>query len=155
MGFRARTRACNSAGAGYTTHPIPKKTRGPQVSETVNGLPLDQREVYNPGTQMHQGLQFDMTDQRPKKRGRPATGLGRDGEPSRIRDYPRLRVTVRPSTKDRLEALAQYQSRPVWKIVEDGVNLYFDKLQDESPRLAEVIARGQGNKSPLTGELDK
>ena len=79
-------------------------------------------------------------DLKPRKRGRPSTGLGRDGEPSRIRDYPRLRVTVRPITKDRLVALAQRQSRPIWRLVEEGLNLYFDKVAAENPATEDLLA---------------
>jgi hypothetical protein len=63
-----------------------------------------------------------------KKQGRPPSGLGKNGEPSRIRDYPRLCVTVRPATRARLLAVAAQEARPAWKIVEDGINLYIERL---------------------------
>ena len=80
-------------------------------------------------------------EQLSKKRGRPPSGLGKNGEPARIRDYPRLRVTVRPATKDRLVAVALHESRPTWKVVEDGINLYFAKMAKADRLAADALAR--------------
>jgi hypothetical protein len=56
--------------------------------------------------------------------GRKPEGLGRQDEPKRIRDYPTLLVTIRPSTKRLLDRIAAREQRPKWKIVEDAIRLY-------------------------------
>jgi hypothetical protein len=56
--------------------------------------------------------------------GRKPQGLGRQGEPKRIRDYPKLLVTVRPRIKAILDRVAIQEDRPKWKIVEDAIKLY-------------------------------
>ena len=60
----------------------------------------------------------------PKKPGRKPEGLGKRGEPQRIRDYPTLLVTIRPSVKAILGDLADKENRPKWKIIEDAIRLY-------------------------------
>ena len=81
-------------------------------------------------------------EQPPRKRaGRPPAGLGKKGEPARIREYPTLRVTVRPATKDRLVAVAKHEDRPAWKVVEDGINLYFDQMPPKDRRAVEAIVK--------------
>jgi hypothetical protein len=56
--------------------------------------------------------------------GRKPQGLGKHGEPERIRDYPTLLVTIRPSTKKILDRIASREDRPKWKIIEDAILLY-------------------------------
>jgi hypothetical protein len=78
-------------------------------------------------------------------RGRPAKGLGLNGEPRRIRDYPRLRVTVRPLTRDRLIAIAARQGRPTWRVVEDSMNLYFDQLNTADRQALDTVLQAKEN----------
>ena len=56
--------------------------------------------------------------------GRKPEGLGMKGEPKRIRDYPKLLVTIRPSIRAKLKRLAARENRPMWKIVEDAIAQY-------------------------------
>ena len=56
--------------------------------------------------------------------GRKPQGLVSQGEPRRIRDYPTLLVTIRPSIKAALDRIARREERPKWKIVEDAIRLY-------------------------------
>lgn len=69
---------------------------------------------------------------KPVKRsaGRPPEGLGKKGEPSRISEYPRLSVTIRPHVKARLAAVAELQDRPAWLVVEDALAAYFASLPE-------------------------
>ena len=60
--------------------------------------------------------------------GRPPEGSGKKGEPERIRDYPKLLVTVRPAVRNRLKAMATVEGRAAWQIVEDALALYFEQL---------------------------
>ncbi len=81
-------------------------------------------------------------EEKPEKRvGRPPAGLGKDGEPERISDYPKLAVTVRPITRAKLNAAATVESRPAWQIVDDSINLYVDKMPRQDRRMVESIAR--------------
>jgi hypothetical protein len=80
-----------------------------------------------------------------RRRGRPPEGLGSKGEPERIRDYPRQLFTLRPSTKARLKAIAEHEARAEWRIVEDGIKLYFDQLPPKERRIIEATARTMGD----------
>ena len=56
--------------------------------------------------------------------GRKPQGLGKGGEPKKIRDYPKLLVTIRPSVKKKLRRIAARENLPMWKIVEAAIQLY-------------------------------
>jgi hypothetical protein len=80
------------------------------------------------------------------RRGRPPEGLGKKGEPERIRDYPRRLFTLRPSTLGRLHAISKQEDRAEWRIIEDGLRLYFDQMPPEVRRAVERMAKGPGTK---------
>jgi hypothetical protein len=68
--------------------------------------------------------------------GRKPQGLGRKGEPQRIRDYPKLLVTIRPSVKRKLKRMAAEERRPMWKVIDDAIHLYeqnYHRKQRPSP----------------------
>lgn len=56
--------------------------------------------------------------------GRKPEGLGKKDEPRRIRDYPKLLVTIRPTIRAKLKGMAAQEKRPMWKIVEDAITQY-------------------------------
>jgi hypothetical protein len=56
--------------------------------------------------------------------GRKPEGLGKGREPKRIRDYPKLLVTIRPKVHDALKRIAAREERPMWKIIEEAIQLY-------------------------------
>lgn len=76
-----------------------------------------------------------------KRMGRPPEGLGKKGEPERIRDYPKLLVTIRPAVRSRLRAMASVENRPAWQIVEDSLATYFDQLSPERRRAVQTAVR--------------
>ena len=76
-----------------------------------------------------------------KRMGRPPEGLGKKGEPERIRDYPKLLVTIRPAVRSRLRAMASVENRPAWQIVEDSLAMYFDQLSPERRRAVQTAVR--------------
>ncbi len=82
-----------------------------------------------------------MAPQRKGRLGRPPEGLGKKGEPERIRDYPKLLVTIRPAVHARLKAIASVEERPAWQVVEDALALYFDQLPPENRRAVESEVR--------------
>jgi hypothetical protein len=85
-----------------------------------------------------------MADDTAKRMGRPPEGLGKKGEPERIRDYPKLLVTIRPAVRSRLKAMASAESRPAWQIVEDALAMYFQNLPPEHRR---SVQREMGRES--------
>jgi hypothetical protein len=82
-----------------------------------------------------------MSEKQSKRLGRPPEGSGKKGEPERIRDYPKLLVTIRPAVRNRLKVMASVESRPAWQIVEDALELYFAQLPPESRRAIQGAAR--------------
>jgi hypothetical protein len=82
-------------------------------------------------------------EQPTKRRGRPPEGLGKRGEPERIRDYPRRLFTLRPATLAKLHAVSKHEGRAEWRIIEDAISLYFDQMTPEIYRAVERIAKRQ------------
>ena len=80
-------------------------------------------------------------EQPAKRRGRPPQGLGKKGEPDRIRDYPRRLFTMRPATLAKLHAISEREGRAEWRIIEDSVQLYLDQMEPEARRAAERLAK--------------
>ena len=64
--------------------------------------------------------------------GRKPEGLNRGREPKRIRDYPKLLVTIRPKVRDALKRVAAREERPMWKIIEEALQLY-QKAKAQKP----------------------
>jgi hypothetical protein len=81
-----------------------------------------------------------------KRRGRPPEGLGQKGEPERIRDYPRQLFTLRPATKLRLRVTSEHESRAEWRIVEDGLALYWAQLPPKVRRAIEADVKKPASK---------
>ncbi len=82
-----------------------------------------------------------MTTDQTKRMGRPPEGLGKKGEPERIRDYPKLLITIRPVVRARLKAIASVEDRSSWQIVEDALALYFEQLPTERRRSVQAAIR--------------
>jgi hypothetical protein len=82
-----------------------------------------------------------MPEKPSKRMGRPPEGSGKKGEPERIRDYPKLLVTIRPAVRSRLKAMASVESRPAWQIVEDALAMYFDQLPPDRRRETQRLIR--------------
>jgi len=82
-----------------------------------------------------------MSEESTKRMGRPPEGLGKKGEPERIRDYPKLLVTIRPAVRSRLKAMSSVEDRPAWQIVEDSLAMYFDHLPPDRRRAVQSATR--------------
>jgi len=72
--------------------------------------------------------------------GRPAQGSVSDDGQERIRDYPKLAISVRPATRARLNAAAAVEQRASWKIVDDAINQYVERLPASDRKMVEAIA---------------
>ncbi len=84
-----------------------------------------------------------MTEEASKRMGRPPEGSGKKGEPDRIRDYPKLLVTIRPAVRSQLKAMAAVEQRPAWQIVEDALSVYFEQLPAVRRRAVQAAARSE------------
>jgi hypothetical protein len=93
-------------------------------------------------------------DNDPKKLGRPPKGLGKNGVPERIRDYPRQLFSMKPATKDRLKAISDQENRPAWEIVNDGIDLYFERMKPKDRRAVNQRLK-QSPHPPPSDESDR
>jgi hypothetical protein len=75
-----------------------------------------------------------------KKMGRPPAGVGPDGKPEMVRDYPKLNISIPPGTKDRLDAASALEKKPAWRIVERGIGLYIEAMSATDRKMVEAIA---------------
>ena len=73
--------------------------------------------------------------------GRPPAGRSDEGKPEKTSQYPKLTVSIRPSTRRILDAVTTIEKRPAWRVVEDGIKLYVDGLSQEDRRIVEAIAQ--------------
>ena len=78
-----------------------------------------------------------------KRIGRPPEGLGGSGEPEKIRDYPKLLITIRPTVKATLKAIAEFEERSAWRVVEDGINQYLKGMSPKARRAVERACQPQ------------
>ena len=56
--------------------------------------------------------------------GRKPEGIDETGKPIRVRDYPKLLVTIRPKVHTALKRISTREERAMWKIIEDAICLY-------------------------------
>lgn len=76
-----------------------------------------------------------------RRTGRPPAGTGKDGKPEMTSQYPKLSITIRPSTKAALAAVSALENRPIWLIVEDSIRRYVEAMPAEDRRMVEAIVR--------------
>ena len=82
-----------------------------------------------------------MREEVSKRMGRPPEGSGKKGEPERIRDYPKLLVTIRPAVRSKLKAMVLVEHRPAWQIVEDALALYLHQYSAGQRRAVQAAMR--------------
>ena len=66
-----------------------------------------------------------------------ATDLGPDSKTS---EWPRLTIAAPPGLRETLNAISALESRPLWRIITDGVALYVKSLPPEDRKLVDGIA---------------
>jgi hypothetical protein len=54
--------------------------------------------------------------------------------------YPKLSVSIRPSTKAALAAVATLEGRPIWLIIEDSIRRYVAALPRDDQKVIEALA---------------
>jgi hypothetical protein len=82
-----------------------------------------------------------------KRIGRPPGGSGTAGEPERIRDYPKLNVTIKPVTKALLRATSMIEGRSDWLIVDDAITKYIEQMSVADRRAIEGLAKRVAEKA--------
>jgi hypothetical protein len=87
-----------------------------------------------------------------KRIGRPSGGSGKAGEPDKIRDYPKLAVTVRPTTRALLKAAAMIEDRSEWLIVDDAITKYIEQMPAQDRRAIEGLAKRVAEKAGQASE---
>ena len=63
--------------------------------------------------------------------GRPP--IGRRGE--KVSDYPQVMIRLPHATKDVLEALSGLTGTPVWRLIDQAVDVYVKQLSESERRL--------------------
>ena len=74
---------------------------------------------------------MDRTKPKPARTGRPP--VGRQGE--KVSDYPQVMIRLPQATKDVLEALSGRTGTPVWRLIDQAVEVYVNQLSDSERRL--------------------
>jgi hypothetical protein len=55
---------------------------------------------------------------------------------------------MRPATKERLKAIAGHEGRAAWEVVDDGVNLYFERMAPKDRRAVNERLKQPGPPPP-------
>jgi hypothetical protein len=99
-------------------------------------------------------LEQKRTDGTGKKKrvGRPPGGSGKAGEPEKIRDYPKLNVTIKPATKALLKAASMVEGRSDWLIVDDAITKYIEQMPEQDRRAIEGLAKRVAEKAGQASE---
>ena len=74
---------------------------------------------------------MERTKSKPARLGRPP--IGPRGE--RVSDYPQVMIRLPQATKDVLEALSGLTGTPVWRLIDQAVDVYVKQLSDSERRL--------------------
>jgi CheY-like chemotaxis protein/predicted transcriptional regulator len=83
-----------------------------------------------------------MTEANQKRRGRPPAGE-RPGD--RVVDYPQLALRLPPATYHKLQALAQLDREPQWRVLSKALSQYIDQLpSDQRDLIAGLVRRAGG-----------
>jgi hypothetical protein len=76
-----------------------------------------------------------------RKRGRQPEGVAKDGTPEMVSRYPRFTLSMTPTTKARLEAAAMLTGQSAWKVVEQALVSFVERLPPEDRKAIEAMAR--------------
>ena len=82
---------------------------------------------------------------KPQRLGRPP--IGRKGE--KVSDYPQVMIRLPHATKDVLEALSGLTGTPVWRLIDEAVDVYVKQLSDSERRLLASVRQRRAAGTPL------
>jgi hypothetical protein len=81
---------------------------------------------------------------KPSRLGRPPVGDG--GE--RVSDYPQVMIRLPHATKDVLEALSGLTGTPVWRLIDQAVDVYVKQLSDSERKLLSSVRQRRAAANP-------
>jgi hypothetical protein len=86
---------------------------------------------------------MERTKSKPARAGRPP--VGHRGE--KVSDYPQVMIRLPHATKDVLEALSGLTGTPVWRLIDQAVDVYVRQLSESERRLLTSVRqrRAAGN----------
>lgn len=58
----------------------------------------------------------------------------------KVRDYPKLTISIKPETKARLDAVSVILGTPSWRVIDDALALHFRSLNAADRNLASSVA---------------
>jgi len=80
---------------------------------------------------LQQMAMMERTKSKPGRVGRPP--IGPKGE--KVSDYPQVMIRLPHDTKDVLEALSGLTGTPVWRLIDQAVDVYVKQLSESERRL--------------------
>ena len=83
---------------------------------------------------------------RPRRTGRPPSGISEGGAPERASQYPKITIYFRPAAKTKLEALSTLLGRPAWKILDEAFESYMATIPQEDRVVIEVLTKRKQEK---------
>ena len=88
---------------------------------------------------------MDRTKSKPVRLGRPP--VGHKGE--KVSDYPQVMIRLPHATKDVLEALSGLTGTPVWRLIDQAVEVYVRQLSESERRLLASVRQRRAAGTPL------
>jgi hypothetical protein len=81
-----------------------------------------------------------------RKPGRPPASTASDGSPELTSKFPKLSISIRPSTKSALAAVATLEGRAIWLIIEDSIHGYIAAMAKDDQKVIEALAHRMENR---------
>ena len=76
-----------------------------------------------------------------RQRGRRPAGVGADGRPELVSNYPKLTISMKPLTKARLDAFSTLTQKPAWRIIDEALKQYMEMIPAEDKWAVEGMAK--------------
>jgi len=73
--------------------------------------------------------------------GRKPTGIGEDGKPVKVSEYPHLTILIRPEMRVRLRAVSELLGKSPWQVVDSALEAYINSLPRKDREAVEALAR--------------
>ena len=88
---------------------------------------------------------MERTKVKAQRPGRPP--IGRKGE--KVSDYPQVMIRLPHATKDVLEALSGLTGTPVWRLIDQAVDVYVRQLSDSERKLLASVRQRRAAGNPV------
>jgi hypothetical protein len=94
---------------------------------------------------LHPMSMMERSKVKTQRPGRPP--IGRKGE--KVSDYPQVMIRLPHATKDVLEALSGLTGTPVWRLIDQAVDVYVRQLSDSERRLLASVRQRRAAGNPV------